>query len=103
MGYSVPNPLDIIQYTDSVMVLYIHSDAFFLSEYRSRSRAAGHFFSSDNPTDPNTPPIEIPSLNGPFYTLCKNLDVVVGSVAEAEIGSTYNNSQEACPIVTTLE
>ena len=103
MDYFASKTLAIIRYTASSMVLYIHSNASFLSISRARSRAAGHFFLSDNPTDPNTPPIEIPPFNSPVYTSCKILDTVVGSVAEAEIGATYHDAQEACPIVTTLE
>ena len=57
MDYSSSNPLAIIQYIASGMVLYIQSNASFLSKSRARSRAAGHFFLIDNPTNPNTPPI----------------------------------------------
>ena len=49
------------------------------------------------------PPIETPPLSVPIYTSCKILDVVVGSVAEAEIGVTYHNTQEAALIMTPLE
>ena len=77
MDYSASNPLVIIRYTASGMVLYIHSNASFLSESRARSRAVGHFL-SDNTTNPSMPPIETPPLNGPVYTSCKFLDTVVG-------------------------
>ena len=84
------------------MVLYIHSDASYLSESRARSRAAGHFFLSSQPLDPTKPPVNIPVLNGPIHTLCQIIDVVVGSAAESEIGSGYLNGQAAVPIVITL-
>jgi hypothetical protein len=94
--------LSVIRYHASGMVLYIHSDASFLSESRARSRAAGHYFLSKKPLDPTQPPTNIPPLNGPIHTLCKIIDVVVGSASEAEIGAGYLNGQEAVPIINTL-
>ena len=44
MGYSASKHLSIIRYTALGMVLYIHSDASFLSESQARSRTAGHFY-----------------------------------------------------------
>jgi hypothetical protein len=103
MDYAASNPLSIIRYSASDMQLYNHSDASFLSETRARSRAAGHFFLSSKPINPKQPPAAIPPLNGPIHTMCKIIDVVVGSAAEAEIGAGYLNGQDVVPIVTTLE
>jgi hypothetical protein len=103
MDYCVSKPLAIIRYFESDMVLYVHSDASYLSETRSRSRAGGHFFLSSKPTDPNTTPTQIPPLNGPVHTVCKILKVVVGSAAEAEIGGVYINAQDAVPMIVALE
>jgi hypothetical protein len=102
MDYAACNPLSIIRYHASDMVLYVHSDASYLSETRARSRAAGHFFLSDTPVDPAAPPVNLPRLNGPVHTMCKIIDVVVGSAAEAEIGAGYLNGQDAAPIINTL-
>ena len=102
MDYVASNPLSVIRYHASGMSLYIHSDASYLSETRACSRAAGHFFLSSKPTDPANPPINIPPLNGPIHTLCKIIDVVVGSASESEIGAGYLNGQEAVPIIQTL-
>jgi hypothetical protein len=102
MDYVASNPNAVIRYNASDMVLYAHSDASYLSETRARSRAGGHFFLSDAPTDPDMPPLVRPPLNGPVLTVSKILDVVVGSAAEAEIGGTYINGQEAVPLRTTL-
>jgi hypothetical protein len=102
MDYTASNPLYIICYSASSMALYVHSDASYLSEKGARSRAAGHFFLSSAPVDPASPPAAIPILNGPIHTMCKIIDVVVGSAAEAEIGAGYLNAQEAVPIRTTL-
>ena len=103
MDYAAPNPDAKIWYHASGMVLYIHSDASYLSETRGRSRAGGHFFLSSQPTDPTKPPISIPPLNGPVHTVSKILDVVVGSAAEAEIAGTYLNGQDAISLRTTLQ
>jgi hypothetical protein len=102
MDYAVCNPLSIIRYDASDMILYLHSDASYLSESRARSRGAGHFFLSSKPLHPSKPPDTIPPLNGPIHTMCKIIDVVVGSAAEAEIGAAYLNGQDAVPLRTTL-
>ena len=102
MDYASSNPLSIIRYHASDMVLYVHSDASYLSETKARSRGAGHFFLSSKPLNPDQPPDTIPTLNGPIHTLCKIIDVVVGSASEAEIGAGYLNGQDAVPIITTL-
>ena len=87
MDYVACHPLSVIRYHASGMILYIHSDASYLSESRARSRAGGHFFLSSKPLDPTKPPVNIPPLNGPIHTLCKIIDVVVGSTSESEIGA----------------
>jgi hypothetical protein len=77
MDYAVSNPLSIIRYTASGMTLYVHSNASYLSETGARSHVAGHFFLSSPPLDPEKPPAELPTLNGPIHTMCKIIDVVV--------------------------
>jgi hypothetical protein len=102
LNYADSNPHATIRYSASDMVLHIHSDASYLSEPKARSRAGGHYFLSDLSTDPTVPPTSTPVLNGPIYTLSKIMRNVMGSAAEAEIGATYINGQEAVPIRTTL-
>jgi hypothetical protein len=103
MDYAASNPLSIIRYHASGMILCVHSDASYLSESRARSRASGHFFLSSAPIDSNKPPATTPPLNGPIQTLCTIIDAVVGSAAEAEIAAGCFNGQNTVPIVTTLE
>jgi hypothetical protein len=103
MDYAASHPDAKIRYHASGMMLYLHSDALYLSETRGRSRAGGHFFLSNAPSDPTKPPEDIPPLNGPIHNVSKILDVVVGSASEAEIAATYLNGQDAVPIRTTLE
>ena len=42
LNYAATQPKSKIRYTDSDMILYIHSDASYLSEPRDRSRSGGH-------------------------------------------------------------
>jgi hypothetical protein len=103
LNYAASHPDATIRYRASDMILHIHSDASYLSEPKSRSRAGGHYFLSDLSTTPNEPPSQPPTLNGPLFTISRIMRNVMGSAAEAEIGATYINGQEAIPIRTTLE
>jgi hypothetical protein len=71
------------------MILNIHSDASYLSETRTQSRVAGHFFVGSMPT--NNQPIK---LNGSIYTLCGILKIVVASAAEAKLGALFLNIKD---------
>ena len=64
------------------MILYIHSDALYLSEAKACSRACGHFFLGWMPKDGE--PIR---LNGAFHVSTTILRFVTASVAEAELGT----------------
>ena len=46
------------------------------------------------------PPTTRPRLNGPIHSISCIISNVMGSSAEAEIGATYINVQEAVPIRT---
>lgn len=98
LNYAATHPNATVRYHSSDMVLHIHSDASYLSAPKARSRAGGQYFLSSNTSDPaNCRP------NGPIHVLSKILRNVMGSAAEAEIGATYVNGQEAMPIRTALE
>ena len=84
------------------MILYVHSDALYLSATCARSRAGGHYFLSDRLPDPTKPPRTLPWRKGPIHTVSKIMFNVMGSAAEAEIGATYINGKEAVPIRTLL-
>ena len=75
----------------------IHSDASYLSETKSRSRACGHFFMGWMPK--NGEPIR---LNGAFYTNTTILRFVVASAAEAELGALFHNCQDGIIFRQTL-
>jgi hypothetical protein len=52
LNYAAKHPGATIRYRRSDMVLYLHSDASYLSVSKARSRASGPFFLSDMPPDP---------------------------------------------------
>ncbi len=79
-----------------------HRDDSAVSATRSRSRGAGHFILSSEHEEHSQPTSNTHSLDGPIHTLCKIIDVVVGSAAEAEIGAGYLNGQAVVPIAVTL-
>ncbi len=96
------HPDATIRYHASDMILKIHSDASYLSEPKARSRAGGHFFLSDRPTDLSQPPITAPTPNGPLHTSSVILRNVMASAAEAEIGALFVNAQDGTVLRTTL-
>ena len=78
------------------MCLHAHSDASYLSVPRARSRAGGHFFFGDKPTQGISPSATI--INGAIHVVCQIIKSVMGSAAEAEIGAGYINARELLPI-----
>ena len=82
------------------MILYIHSDASYLSEPRAHIRAGGHYFLGDKRPDMTTPPTNRTRLNGSIYSISRIMSNVMGSTAKAKIGAAYINVQEAVPIHT---
>ncbi len=80
------------------MLLQVHSDASFMNETKARPTADGHFFLG-NKIKPNRPIY----LNGPIHVLCKVLDKIAASAAEAELGSLFLNVQETIKFRIALE
>ena len=102
MDYLWTFPNAKIRYTKSDMILHVDLDAAYLVMPKARSRIAGHFFlGSIPPRPPAIPPSA--TTNGPILTVCKRLQNVVSSAAEAETGAAFYNSKEAIPIIRTLE
>ena len=96
------NPDVTIRYTRSDMVLWVHSDASYLSCPKARIRAGGMHFLSNKPPSPHDPANFEPTLNGIVYVVCKILRNIMASAAEAELGALFLNCQEAVPIRITL-
>ncbi|KAL7426535.1 hypothetical protein ACHAXH_000713, partial [Discostella pseudostelligera] len=77
------------------MVLAAHSDASFLTEPNSRSRAGAHIFLAED--DP------IPHQNGPVLTISQIIKFVMASAAEAELAALYITAREMIPLCNALE
>ena len=102
LNYAATHPNAKMRYTASDMILYVYSEASYLSEPRARSRAGGHYFLGDDRLDMSMPPTNRPRLNSPIHSISQIMSNVMGSAAEADIGATYINGQEAVPIRTLL-
>jgi hypothetical protein len=95
LNYVATYPNDGITYRASSMVLAAHSDASFLTEPGSRSRAGAHIFLTDD--DP------IPRNNGPVMTISQIIKFVMASAAEAELGALYITARDMIPLRNALE
>jgi hypothetical protein len=84
--YCVTQEEAIITYTASKMILCIHSDAGYANEKNARSRAAGHFFLSNNDQHPTN--------NGAIMTNATIIKAVMSLAAEAELGALFLNAIE---------
>ena len=87
LNYAATHPNAKIRYTASDMILYIQSDASYLSKPRARSRAGRHYLLGDERPDMKMPPTNRPRLNGPIHSISQIISNVMGSSAEAEIGA----------------
>jgi hypothetical protein len=96
LNYCATHPDAKIQYRASDMILHIHSDASYLTEAESRSRAGGHHFLGDTPSNQTTTP------NGPILNIAKILRNVMSLAAEAEVGTLFLNAKEGTVLRTTL-
>ena len=76
------------------MMLDIHSDASYLSESESKSRAAGHFFLGKKNESFN---------NGAIITISKIIKHVMSSASEAETVAIFYNCKAALPLRVSLE
>ena len=94
LDYVVTYPNDGTTFRASNMILAAHSDASYLSEPKSRSRAGAHIFVSEN--DP------VPRPNGPILTIATTIKFVMASAAEAELSALYLAAREMVPLRNTL-
>ena len=84
------------------MILFIHSDASYLSVKKARSRASGVFYLSDPKPDAIKFSENTPILNGFIFIMWNYLRNIRASAAEAEYGALFLNGQSAVPIRTAL-
>ena len=100
MDYAYIQPDAIIRLHASVMCLHINSVAAYLVQPKSRSRAVGHYYLSDNPPLPHI--WNNPTPNGTILTKCQTIRTVMASANEAETGAIFLNGQQDVPIRTSL-
>jgi hypothetical protein len=97
LNYCNTHPETKIRYHAYDMILHIHSDAYYLSENKAKSRAGGVFYmGSSTNTDKKL-------TNGAILIISKVLKHVMYSAAEAEIGAVFINAKEGAVLRTTLE
>ena len=101
LNYSSTNPDASIPYILTIICLHAHSGASYLSAPKACSRAAGHFFFGDKPTQ-RTPPVD-KLLNGPIHMVYKIIKNVMGSAVEADIGKCYINALSLLPILVCAQ
>ena len=95
LDYCATHPDARVRFVASDMILALHSDASYLTEPNSRSRAAGHFYlTKDNDKDID---------NGAVLTLSKIIKHVMSSASEAEVAALYYNCKAAIPLRIALE
>jgi hypothetical protein len=77
------------------MILYIHSDASYLSVSNARSRFGGLFVLGNKFPEQDT-------LNGSILNVAAVIKKVVASAAEPEVGVCFHNAQSGAPLRVTL-
>ena len=80
LDYAAIRPNAKIRYHSIQMHLWIHSDASYLNESKSRFRNGGFFGLSDKPKIPIKPNDTPPKINAPVLFNSKTIDTVVSSV-----------------------
>jgi hypothetical protein len=78
------------------MILWIHSDASYLSVNKARSRAGGHFFLGNKPS--NQPE----EGNGAILNIATIMGSTLSSATEDECGAMFNNTKMAVALRNTL-
>ena len=90
LDHMYTNPNAVICFFISDMILNMHSDEFFQTVNKARSRAGSYFFLLSCPKD--NEPINI---NGIIYVVCTIIKLDAASAIEAELGALLLNTQEA--------
>jgi hypothetical protein len=99
LNYAATHPDAMVAFHKSDMVLYIHSDASYLSEPKARSRVGGYFYLGNHDEPADNPP----QPNGPIHVESRILKNVMAAASEAEIGALFQNEQEGARIRQILK
>ena len=95
MDYLHTHPNAVVRFHAIDMILYIKSDAYYLFLPKARSCFASIFYLSNSTTK------RLP-LNGTIQVICKTLQNIVSSAAEAETGGIFVGGQQTVLIMTAL-
>ena len=76
------------------MILYIHSNASYLSISKGKSRAGGVLFLCTQTKDPTKPPTVLPETNVPIYIECSIMRSIIASTMEAKLGTFFASGQK---------
>ena len=93
LNYCASNIYAKIIYRKSDMILTVESDASYLVEPKSRSKAAGCFYLGNK---------DGKFFNGPIFIVAKVIKEVMASASEAACGGLFMNAQESVPIRNAL-
>ena len=99
MDYLHTYPNATIRYHASDMVLVFETDAAYLVLPKARSRIAGWYVLTSDPSKTNS----VVKPNGPLHIMCMTPKNVLASAAEAETSGVYHGFQRAVPMRVTLE
>ena len=102
LNFLTSNTNATISFHASGLILFIHSDASYLSVTKVSCRASEVFFLSDPKPDALTFSEYTQIINGFIFIMCKILCNIMASAAEAEYGALFLNGQAAVPIRTKL-
>jgi hypothetical protein len=89
LDYAATHPNAAIRFHKSAMILYIHSDASYLSKPKARSWVGGYFYLGK----PNEP-TDNPKPNGPIHVESRILKNIMAAASEAEISALFRTGQE---------
>jgi len=103
LSYCAMHPDATICYHTSDMVLWMHSNASYLTTPKGCSHATGHCFMSSRLATPPTPNNSAPPDNGPVHVLCQIMQQVVASAADAKLGALFLNAQAIFPLHMALD
>ena len=83
LDYCASHPDEVIRYHPSDMILQVHSNASYISETKTQSRAGGYVYLGN---------IQPQQMNGPLVVLSQIMRNVMASAAEAELGALFKNA-----------
>jgi hypothetical protein len=98
LNYAATHPDTTIQIHKSDMILYVHSDASYLSKPKARSRICGYFYLGDRDE-----PADKPRPNAPIHIKSCITKNVMSSSSKGETSALFHNGQEAAHIRQILK